>query len=180
MDVLSQTTRHNRLNLTRHQNHSGASSKGRDQRRRNPLAFPDATPTKRIATAAGQRLEEVIGVGNSGTKEQGNWRLRSDSQTRFLSTSRYLSLLSEGSSEAEVHDVSKTRPECLPRETTSGRLEDNALCKKIETEGKGLFRRHFRLSGRHKRLAIIIPVIFALVVGLVVGLAVGLVDAGRE
>ena len=177
MDISSQTIRHNRFSRTHHQI---AKDKKKRRRRENPLAFPDATPTRRIYSAAGQRLEEILKIDTSSTKRQENEQLRNDSQNRCLSTSRYLSLLSEEDDEAQVHGDGNASPYCFPCATSVGRLENNALCDKIETGGGGLGRKRFLLSRRHKKLAIIIPIVLALIVGLAVGLTVGLRNASKE
>lgn len=180
MSTSSQTTHQNRFSRLRQETENHAREKRNYRGRQNPLAFPDATPTKRIYSAAGQRLENILKIDPSDTKDQRNEQLRSNNHHRFLSTNRYLSLLSEEDGEIQVHVHSEDTPKFPPRETPVEPLGNYARCEKLETGSKRQNRKHFVLNGKRKKLAIIIPVVIALVVGLTVGLTVGFRNARKK
>ena len=180
MNTSSQTTRQNRFSRIRQIINNDAREKRNCKGRKNRLAFPDATPTRRIYSAAGQRLENILKIDTSSTKDQGNGQLRSDSRHGFLLTSRYLSLLSEEDGEIQIHADRRATTKCPPRGTSTGPLGNSILCEKFETGSKNLDRKHFILNGRRKKLTIVISLVFALVIGLTVGLTVGLRNASKE
>lgn len=180
MSTSSQTTHQNRFSRLRQETENDAREKRNYRGRQNPLAFPDATPTKRIYSAAGQRLENILKIDTSDTKDWGNEQLRSNSHHRFLSTNRYLSLLSEEEGEIQIHAHSEASPKFPPRETPVGPLGNHARCEKVETGSKRRDRKHFVLNGKRKKLTIVIAVVIALVIGLTVGLTVGLRNARKE
>ena len=174
MDRTSQHSHGKASSLTSYQRHNKRKGKVRGKRTRNPLAFPDATPTRRISTAAGQRLEEILETDFSGTKKQGNLSTRNESPSKFLSTSKYLSLLGEESDKVEPQDGDKTVIHCLPAKISIRRSTDDTYCEKAGAEGVGFGQKYNLLRQKRRRLAIIILLVFVLATALAVGLALGL------
>ena len=173
---------HKRLSsLNPYQDHNGRKGRRRGRARKNPLAFPDATPTRRISTAAGQRLEEILDTDSSGTKKQGIQQVQNDRSNRFLPTSKYLSLLSEENDEAEVRGDSKVTVKSLPDRASTDQSTDNLVCEKAKNpEGYEIGQNLLLLRQKRKKLAMIFSVILAIMVGLAVGLGVGLGNINRK
>ena len=176
----SQQFHKHRSRLDLYQKRNERKGRRKRKRRKNPLAFPDATPTRRISTAAGQRLEEILETSIPDTVGQGRQLSRAESPGRFLSTSKYLSLLGEESDKAASQNDNKTGTRCLPPRILISRSADSFILEKGDTEGNELGEKHLLLRQKRRRLAITLSILFVLVAALAIGLAVGLSNNSKK
>ena len=154
------------------------------KRRIHPLALPDAVPIKRISTPAGQRLNGVLHHTTTldNFRDPSQARVQaygSSSQTRDMSTNRYLTVLSEEDEDDAARSANGKSKTLLKHLGGVAILKTNSNSGDLAEKGEfGSFtkRKCFAWQYGKRKVALIAAVSIALLIGLIVGLVLGLQD----